>query len=182
MAQPRSPGQCDACLTGAAQHRVFGAVGQRSSRCRPADRPLMPTSNPRSAAPNVAAPAVAVAHPANVLVVLAAADEVGHRQLVDGVDVELLAAGGGDDVFEEIVGQRHPAQSQDRREGLAGRPEVGDAMRIETLDRTDGLPVVAELTVVVVFDDVTAGAPRPSINAVRRDGSSGTPWGYDERR
>jgi hypothetical protein len=45
-----------------------------------------------------------------------------------------------------------PAQAQARGEGLAGGAGVDDVAGIELLEGADGLPVVAELTVVVVFE------------------------------
>jgi alkylhydroperoxidase family enzyme len=44
-----------------------------------------------------------------------------------------LPARGGDHGLDEVVGKRHPAEPQHGRQALAGGPEVGHPLRVETL-------------------------------------------------
>src|SRR5258708_3031990 len=46
-------------------------------------------------------------------------------------------------------------------EGFGGGAEVDDVVRVEALEGADGLAVVAELAVVVVLQDQSAGASGP---------------------
>jgi hypothetical protein len=73
---------------------VLGVVGQQQQQMQTCRQPAHPNVEGAQAFhQGVAATTVAVAHPTDVLVVLAAPDEVGHRQLIDGVDVEHSPSG-----------------------------------------------------------------------------------------
>jgi hypothetical protein len=96
-----------------------------------------------------------------VAVVLTAADELGHRELVDGVDVELLATSGVYDRADQFVGQRHPTEPQRLRQALAGGSHVHDPVGAQCLQCADGLAVIAELPVVVVVEHKAPGPLRP---------------------
>src|SRR6476661_4465342 len=162
MAHPRQALQRDTGLTSPSQHLVLTALGQGQQHVDAGGQTTDPNvESGQRVDENVAAPAVTRTHPANVAVVLTAGDEVGHRELVDGVDVELLATGGVDDRADEVVGQRHPPQPQGLRQALAGRSQVGDPLGTQGLQRPYGLAVVAELAVVVVVEHVATGALGP---------------------
>ncbi|SLD42472.1 Uncharacterised protein [Mycobacteroides abscessus subsp. massiliense] len=92
---------------------------------------------------------------------MAARDEIRHGQLGDRVDVPLCATRGRHRGVHLLRGEHHPAQTQCRCQALARRTQVHHAIRIEALQRADGLTVVSELAVVVVFEDIGVGAPRP---------------------
>src|ERR671930_595846 len=64
-------------------------------------------------------------------------------------------------VAQDEAGGDEPPQAQRGREGLRRGPEVGDPLGVEALQRSDGLAVVAELRVVVVFDDDPRTLARP---------------------
>ena len=78
------------------------------------------------------------------------------------------------------VGRRdEPADPQRRRERLADRAHVDDALRVEPLQRPDGLAVVAVLGVVVVLEHEGVAARSPTRAAPRAArGASTTPVGY----
>ena len=65
------------------------------------------------------------------------------------------------------------------RERLARRPDIGDTVRREPLERSDRLTVVAVLGVVIVLDDQRPAAPGPTRSTrFRRTGASTAPVGY----
>ncbi len=164
MAHHRQALQRDAGLARPAQHLVLRRRRAGSAAMfTPADSPLMPTSNPDRASTSVSRRrAVAHPHPADVagrscpLLMKSAMVSCDDR-----VDVELLSARGGEHRVDQVVGHHHPAQPQRLGQALAGRSQVDDPVRAQRLQRADGLAVVAELAVVVVVEDVTAGALRP---------------------
>jgi hypothetical protein len=148
--------------------------------------PLQEGDQPVAAAP------VHQAAPADVPVVPARPDQLGERELVQDTGIPIGRRLRVGHVVDELRGQHQPAEAQAGGEGLARGPGVGDAVRGERLERTDGLPVVAELSVVVVLDDEPAAIPaarapsagrspgRPPAQrttSVRRPGASATPSG-----
>jgi hypothetical protein len=66
-----------------------------------------------------------------------------------------------DDGLEQRVRHEEPAEPQTGRERLAGRAGEGDAVRVERLERADGLPVVPQLGVVIVLDHKAGGCACP---------------------
>lgn len=107
-------------------------------------------------------PPVGEAASPDVLVVGTRADEFGERELVEGRGLH----GDGREPFghgpNELLRQDHPAQAHARGERLARRAEVCDVLGGERLDRADGAAVVAELAVVVVFDEERPRARGPA--------------------
>ena len=76
---------------------------------------------------------------------------------------------------EEWVGECEPGDAEGGGEGLAGAAGVDDVVGVESLEGADGLAVVAELAVVVVFDDpgvVAAGPVEELGSSVRCHGVS----------
>ena len=110
---------------------------------------------------DVAPFAVDRAQPSQVAVELAAGEEIGEGQLVDRRRAEVGGPLRERDPVGERRGNDEPAEPQARRQDLAGRAGVDDAVRAETLDRADRFAVVAELGVVVVLDDRPAAALGP---------------------
>jgi hypothetical protein len=110
----------------------------------------------------IAALAVAVTLAAQVAVEVAALDEIGECELVDRrgrarrrrrvVGMQLRDQAGRKD---------EPAESQGGRERLGARAAVGNEVGREALERSDRLAVVAELRVVVVFEDQRAAVAGP---------------------
>ena len=119
----------------------------------------------------VAALGVGAARAPQVAVVLAGADQVRERELVErggaGVGGELLRRQRG----REPGRGEDPAEPQRRRERLRRRAEVGDALGVEPLERRERAPVVAELGVVVVLDHEPVGRARPREQRVAPLGS-----------
>ena len=75
--------------------------------------------------------------------------------------------------------QQQPAEPQRRRERLARRAGVDDALGRHALQRADRRAVVAVLGVVVVLDDDRVAAPRPVEQLrARRSGDSTAPVGH----
>ncbi|RPK52228.1 hypothetical protein EES40_02935 [Streptomyces sp. ADI93-02] len=109
----------------------------------------------------VAAAPVAQPHRPYVPVVRPRDDELRERQLVRDAGHPVEAALRLADLLHQVLGQHHPGQPQPGRQGLAGRPQVDDPLRVEALERAHRLTVVAELAVVVVLQDQTARGPRP---------------------
>src|SRR6185503_14049951 len=107
MAHPRQALQRDTRLTSPSQHLVLAALGQGQQHVDAGSQTTdANVESGQRVDENVAAPAVTRTHPADVAVVLTAGDEVGHRELVDGVDVELLATGGVDDRVDAAGGEQ----------------------------------------------------------------------------
>ena len=100
----------------------------------------------------VAPAPVALAHPADVAVHRAGADELGQRDLLEHLRVAEHALG-LDDGVDEARREHQPSEPQAGRESLARGAGVDDVLRPEALQRAGRLPVVAELAVVVVLDD-----------------------------
>ena len=100
-------------------------------------------------------------HLPQVPVELAAAQELGERELFDhrrpAIDVELSRS----ELLGQLAGRDHPAEAQAGGERLARRPGIHDVIGRETVQRTDGRVVVPVLGVVVVLDDQAVGVPRP---------------------
>ncbi len=94
-------------------------------------------------------------------VVRAGGDELRERQLVQRAGRPVAHPLGLGHLAHQRLRDHHPAQPQPRCHGLAGRAEVHDAFRVESLEGADRLAVVAELPVVVVLQDQAAGAPGP---------------------
>ncbi len=93
---------------------------------------------------------------------VAAAQELGVDQLVDGGRAQVgdpLALGRG---LAPGAGHHHPPQAECRGENLARRARVDDVSRVEALERSHSGAVVAILGVVVVLDDKRAALVRPS--------------------
>ena len=122
----------------------------------------------------VAAAAVTNPHAPQVPVELATLEEVRKG--------ELLESGWRDHAVEHLIREQahecrrgdQPAESQGRREGLAGRAEIGDALGREPLERPYGCAVVAELGVVVVLDHERVS----SLGPLEQGGSA--LWGEDD--
>lgn len=109
----------------------------------------------------VAAPPVAQPHRADMPVVRPGGDELGERQLLQRTRHPVGVPLRRDDIRHQAPGQHQPADPQPGGDGFAGGAEVDDPFGIESLERTDRLPVVAELPVVVVLQDQPARGPRP---------------------
>jgi hypothetical protein len=109
----------------------------------------------------VAARAVDRSHAAQVAVLLAAQQEVGERELVDGggavVEAELRIGHG----LDHASRQDHPPQAQAGSERLAGRAAVHDVLGRQALDAADRIAVVAIFGVVVVLHHDRVAPPRP---------------------
>ena len=101
------------------------------------------------------------AHVPQVTVELAAGEEVGERQLIEDRRAAVGQQLGLGDRPDELPGQDQPTEPQARRQRLARRTGVGDAIGVQALDGADGCAVVAELGVVVVLEHQRARALRP---------------------
>ena len=112
-----------------------------------------------------AIPATAVGQlgPADLPVVATRGDELGQGELV-----KPGGSGGklGRHRVEQARRNHQPAEPQARGQALAGRAGVDDVIGRERLQRADRLPVVAELSVVVVLDH--DAAPRGHLPAAAR--------------
>jgi hypothetical protein len=109
----------------------------------------------------VAPPPVDEPGSADLPVVLAGGDELGEGELAEAAGVAVREGLHGDDVVDERGGKGEPAEPQAGSKGLTCRAGVGDPLRGEGLDGADWLAVVAELAVVVVFDDQPGGGVGP---------------------
>ena len=99
---------------------------------------------------------------AQVAVELAALDEVGERELVDrGRGAGRRGRVVGVQLRDQAGRKDEPAEPQGGRERLGAGAAVGDEVGREALQRSDRLAVVAELGVVVVFEDQRAAVARP---------------------
>ena len=109
----------------------------------------------------IAAGTVAGSHAAQVAVEFASGQEVGEGVLLDArsapVGKQLLAL----DRLQESGRDNEPADPERRRERLARRARVDDAIEDKALERADGRAVVAVLGVVVVLDRDRAGLAQP---------------------
>jgi len=76
---------------------------------------------------------------------------------------------GGDDGGTKC----HPAETGRRGEGLGRGAAVDDMLGVETLEGSDGMAVVAELAVVVIFDDERVVCCRPAEELVAALGCKG---------
>ena len=88
---------------------------------------------------------------------------------------DVAAEVGAGPIVPRSFGQRgrrgHPAEAQPRRQRLAHRAGQDDPPRIDALQAADGVPVVAELGVIVVFDHQPVDVAGPADQggaAVRR--------------
>ena len=109
----------------------------------------------------VAAAAVAQPHRPHLAVVGARGDEFGQGQLVQRARHPVGVPLGRGDLRDEVGRRHHPGEPQAGGQRLAHRAEVDDPLRVEALERADGLTVVAELPVVVVLQDQAAGGAGP---------------------
>ena len=170
-----SPRPSSATPRSAAAAHARGLVGAGG---QPDDRVQARPRRPRRVAPGSCAAtaatsasrrrAVAAARAAQVAVELAARDEVGERELVEQRRAAVVAASAlARRRVREPLGQHEPAEPQRRRERLARRARVDDALGRHALQRADRLAVVAVLGVVVVLDDDRAALARP-VRAARR--------------
>jgi hypothetical protein len=75
--------------------------------------------------------------------------------------VDILQHSESDDGLEQGVRQEEPAEPQTGCERLAGRAGERDVVRVERLERADRLPVVAQLSVVIVLDHEAGGCTCP---------------------
>jgi hypothetical protein len=100
--------------------------------------------------------------PADVPVVGTVGDELGEGELVEGAGKGAPGPLDRDEVIDQ--GRRHdePGEPEARREALRRRSCVDDLVGREGLHRPDRLPVVPELTVVVVLEHDRPGLGRPS--------------------
>ena len=110
---------------------------------------------------DVAALAVDPRHPPQVPVVAPRLHQRGERQLVEG-----RGAATGQELLPDHrtdQGRRHqqPAETDPGGQGLAQRAQGDDPVGRESLQGADGLPVVAELGVVVVLQDDPVDLRRP---------------------
>jgi hypothetical protein len=113
-----------------------------------------------------------------VAVELAAGDEIGERQLVDGRRALVDGLLRGRQARRQIPRRDQPAQPEPRREDLARRAGVDDTVRAEPLERSDRLAVVAVLGVVVILDDEGVVVVGPGQEGGRRSGERTRPVGY----
>ena len=105
--------------------------------------------------------AVLSPHPAQVAVELTARQEVRERLLLDAgrpAVVQVLLVGHG---VQQPGWHHQPAEPERRRQRLAGRAGVDDAVRRSSLEGPDRRPVVAVLGVVVVLDGDRAAGSQP---------------------
>lgn len=107
-----------------------------------------------------ARPVGALAAP-QLTVVVAPCDEIGEHRLVDGRVAEVHRAFAVDDLVGHRRRCQQPPQPQTGCQRFAHGAGVHDVFRIQPLQRPDGRPVVAEVTVVVVLHDHPVDVPRP---------------------
>lgn len=109
----------------------------------------------------VAPAPVALPHPPYVPVVCPRLYEVGEEELVGHADRQLALPLGREHRVHQRVREHQPAEADRRGQALADRADVHHVRRVEPLHGPDGLPVVAELAVVVVLDDQSVGGVCP---------------------
>jgi hypothetical protein len=95
---------------------------------------------------------VAAAHDAQVAVIGAGLDEMGEDVLFDHLAAEVGAGPIVPYPFGQHGRRGQPAEAQPGRQRLAHRAGQDDPLGIDALQAPDGVPVVAELGVIVVFD------------------------------
>jgi hypothetical protein len=124
-----------------------------------------------------AAAGVEGAHPPQVAVEASGLHQGRQRELVQQrrpAVAEVLLGGDGLGVGGRA---EDPAKAQRRRQGLADRAKRHDPVGREALQRPDRLAVVAELCVVVVFDDDAVAFRRPREQFVAPLGCQDDPAG-----
>ena len=137
-----------------------------TATCRPAEAPVT-VASPSARDQRVAAAAVDARGAAQVAVVGAALDEVGERDLLERGQPVVEPLARVEQPLAPRLGRDQPAEPQRGRERLGDRPDVDDEVRPQALERADGRAVVAVLGVVVVLDDRSRRAARPSAAAPR---------------
>ena len=95
------------------------------------------------------------------MVQLAAFEDVGEGQLVEGRGAHVGGLLRLDQPVREVRRGDEPAEAQARGQHLARGSRIDHVVPVETLDGADRLAVVAELGVVVVLDDQRAAADGP---------------------
>ena len=121
-------------------------------------------------AEGVAAGEVGGAGAAKVTVERACFDELGERQLVQGGRRRVTARPQLQDRGQQRAGGHGPAEPYAGAQCLADRAEVPHACRVQALQGADGPPVVAVLSVVIVFQDhpIPVAGPGQQRRAPRR--------------
>src|SRR5208282_2282478 len=109
----------------------------------------------------VTAASVDASHPADVTIERAAGDEFGEGELLQGAGAAVEVFLGATERLGHAGGRVEPAQPQPWGEGLARSADVNHGFPVEVLQRADGLPVVSELAVVVIFDNHGTAAAVP---------------------
>ena len=147
-----------------ADRRLTGAIGQPCDHVKPgggpADRrlgqPLRERSDQR-----IPARVIHATGTAEVAVDLAALEQRRVHGLGENARDRARDSLLRRHLADEVAWNQRPPQPHPRGQRLAGRPDVGDTVRREPLERSDRVAVVAVLGVVVVLDDQRPAAPGP---------------------
>ena len=161
----RRPSTADAGVAAARRRRRprrSRPAATRRDAGRPTRRPAGRWAGARRARrAGVAAAAIDRAHPAQMVVEVAARQEVGERELLDAGRSAVAGLLRRPRRSTRRVGRDEPAEPQPRGQGLARGSGVEHSLGGEPLDRPDRLPVEAVLGVVVVLEDEPSPVRRP---------------------
>ena len=138
--------------------------GSQARTWRPAaapDRPEVGQVAGERVQQRVAPAAVDRAHPAQVVVELAALEDVGERELVEGGRAHVGGLLGHRSGSGSAPAATAASRGAARVPAPCSRNPRTPRVAAQALDRADRLAVVAELGVVVVLDDQRAGPRRP---------------------
>src|SRR5271170_791306 len=111
---------------------------------------------------NAAAFTIERAHAAEVAREMAFGDELGEHGLMEMRRADVHGVAHGEKGIDEIGGKDKIADSQRGEEHFAESADINNARGvIESLQGSDGLALEAIFAVIVIFDDPSAGLPRP---------------------